>query len=237
MDERKARKAKRKQEQKALKQQCAQQLGLPSKSSRRAATKRHREETFKALESSGLITGGSHKIPRASPKEAEDLLSLEAQMKAFEQAKMAKGTRPHWADTDSDKDEPTHLARFKPEDEQAERPRVQKLPKGKSPINRDTVVSPTRFISEKPKPPLDSAGHDKVVYMGSTSETPERMLVAMDEMKESIHQQEALLVEAKKEADHKAQIIAALGAEYAAHIFAFKDAKAEGQIGSQSSVG
>ena len=158
-------------------------------------------------------------------------------MKAFEQAKMAKGTRPRWVDTDLDKDEPTRPARFKPEGEQAEKPRAQKQPKGKSPLDSDTMIGPICFINKKPEPPLDLAGHDKVVYVGSADGSPEQMLIVVDEIKVSIQQQEALLVEAKKEADHKAQIIAMLGKEDASWFFALKNVEAKEQTGSQSSAG
>ena len=103
-----------------------------------------------------------------------------------------------------DKDEPTHPARFKPEGKQAEKPRAQKQPKGKASDCREAMTSHPHFIHEKPEPPLDSASHDEVVYVGLAGGSPERMLIAMDKMKDSIHQQEALLVEAKKGADHKA---------------------------------
>ena len=63
------------------------------------------------------------------------------------------------------------------------------------------------------------------------------MLAIVDYIKVSIQQQEALLVEAKKEADHKAQIIALLSKEDAARFFALKNAEAKRETGSQSSIG
>ena len=104
----------------------------------KAIGKWHREEAFK---SSGLIVGGSHKVPHAALEKAEDLLSPEACMKAFEAAKLAKGTRPCWADTDPDNDEPTCPARFKPQGVQAEKPRTREQSHGKSPIDREAVGS------------------------------------------------------------------------------------------------
>ena len=240
LDERKARKSHRRQEQRSLHKERRTRLGLPSKSSRRAAAKRRRESNFATL-----LAGGTQKMPRTQPERAGERLTPEERMKAFDEAERAKGHRGWWRQSDSEDDEPSRPGRFRPqsreasqppERRQAERPQAQSP--GNIPVAPERIDNDPAFIVKEVGKPMDSAGHDEVVYVGSAGGTPQRMATAIDEMKASLQTQEALLSEAKIETDERAKLESLLGKEEAALYAAFKaEQKRAKQTTRQSSRG
>ena len=114
LDERKEQRGQRRREKKALERSRQTRLGLPSKSSKRAAAKRRREQNF---ETSTILAGGGQKAPRIQSKETEKRLTPEERMKAFEEAEKAKGHTGRWwerPESDSESEGPTRPARFRP---------------------------------------------------------------------------------------------------------------------------
>ena len=142
-------------------------------------------------------------------------------MRAFDEAKKAKERSRSWADQVEFNDE-SRPARFRrptgqgeadrpPEPMQAEQPRRQpEAERSREPIpgrmnpqvDWDEMVHDTRFTSdEEPDQPIDSAGHDEVVYVGSAGGTPPRLATAIGEMKTSLKTQEALYAEAQTQSE------------------------------------
>ena len=162
-------------------------------------------------------------------------------MKAFDKAERVKGRAGSWYISDSGDDQPSRPARFRPstspivrppESPQAEKPqgqpqavKPQEPSQGKPPVDWDSLIHEIHFDESDPDQPVDSAGHDEVVYVGSAGGSPQRMASAMVEMKQSLHTQEAMLADAKAAAAKRAQLVKIMGKEEAERYFAFKEAE------------
>ena len=165
-------------------------------------------------------------------------------MRAFDKAKKAKErSRPWWLQVESDEEagpgrfrrptgrgeaeqppEPTQAKQ--PESRhQAERPREAAPGKMNPWGDWDALLHETRFTDEEPDQPVDSAGHDEVVYVGLAGGMPQRLASAIGEMKTSIQTQEALYAEAQDKADRRAKLIAALGQEQTSQFLEFQAQK------------
>ena len=77
----------------------------------------------------------------------------------------------------------------------------------------------TRFTDNEPDVPMDSAGHDEVVYVGSVGGSPKAVSAAEVETQQALLAQEALLWEAKEK---RAKLVEALGEEEATRYMAFR---------------
>ena len=142
--------------------------------------------------------------------------------------------------SDSEGDSPTRPQQFWPLSRQAERPLVpvqageprrepsaerrQESAQGNVnlDVNWDSLVHETRFTGKEPDIPMDSAGHDEVVYVGSVGGLPKEVSVVRVEMQQALLAQEAILREAQAEAKKRAKPVEALGEEEAERYLAFK---------------
>ena len=116
-------------------------------------------------------------------------------MKAFEEAEMAKERRGRWwaakSVDSSDEEGPMHPQRFKRTPGSKEAVEPQEIVQGKKPsrstraekprstsqgmnpnVDWDAMIHETHFTDDEPDQPVDSTGHDEVVYVGSVGGTP-----------------------------------------------------------------
>ena len=165
-------------------------------------------------------------------------------MEAFEREERAKGRVGRWWQqmSDSEDDAPTKPQWFRPSSRQEERPvepaqarePQRELPaeRRREPargnmnpnVNWDLLVHETRFTDDEPDVPMDSAGHDEVVYVGSVGGSPKAVSAAEVETQQALLAQEALLREAKEK---RAKLVEALGEEEAARYMAFRQGETQ----------
>ena len=88
-------------------------------------------------------------------------------------------------------------------------------------VDWDSLVHETRFTDDEPDVPMDSAGHDEVVYVGSVGGSPKEVSTAEVETQQALLAQEAMLQEAQAEAEKRAKLVEALGKEETKRYLAF----------------
>ena len=100
-------------------------------------------------------------------------------------------------------------------------------------VDWDSLVHETYFTDDEPDAPMDSAGHDEVVYVGSVGGSPKEVSAAEVETQQALLAQEAMLQEAQAEAEKRAKLVEALGEEEAKRYLAFR--QGEGRKAPQPS--
>ena len=131
-------------------------------------------------------------------------------MKAYDEAEKAKSQSRRWWEmqSDSDDDRPTRPARFRQSGDEAKsqhkkgkhkrkKSKREKHAKKAQKVRVDKTVEIVDLL------PVDSAGHDEIVYVNAEGDTPQKTTSMGEEVREALTTQQAVLAESQAMAEKK----------------------------------